>query len=67
VFRYATRSGCRSVVPSRRSKEKHHASLTDPKAIGALLRAIDGGYQGSFITESALPGTPHVRAARPAA
>ncbi|MGH8572071.1 MAG: tyrosine-type recombinase/integrase, partial [Gammaproteobacteria bacterium] len=42
-----------SVVPSRRYKEKHHASLTDPKAIGALLRAIDG-YQGSFITQSAL-------------
>jgi integrase len=38
-------------------KEKHHAAIMDPKAIGALLRAIDG-YQGSFVTQCALRLAP---------
>jgi integrase len=64
VFRYAIATGraerdpaadLRGALPP--VKEKHHASLTDPKAIGALLRAIDG-YQGSFISQSALRLAP---------
>ena len=35
-------------------KEKHHAALTNPKALGELLRAIDG-YRGSFVS-GAEPG-----------
>jgi integrase len=38
-------------------KERHHASIKDPKVIGALLRAIDG-YQGSLITKCALRLAP---------
>ena len=34
-------------------KRKHHAALTDPADVGALLRAIDG-FQGSFLTVCAL-------------
>ena len=34
-------------------KRKHHAALTDPSDVGALLRAIDG-FQGSFLTVCAL-------------
>lgn len=32
---------------------KHHAALTDPVAVGGLMRAIDG-FTGSFMTVSAL-------------
>ncbi len=35
----------------------HHASITDPKAIGGLLRAIDG-YKGSHIVRCALRLAP---------
>ncbi|MSR08045.1 MAG: DUF4102 domain-containing protein [Gammaproteobacteria bacterium] len=35
----------------------HHASITDPKAIGELLRAIDG-YTGSFVVRCALKLAP---------
>ena len=34
-------------------KHKHHAALTDPMEVGALLRAIDG-FSGSFLTVCAL-------------
>jgi integrase len=60
VFRYAIATGravrdpaadLRGALPP--VKEKHHASITDPKAIGELLRAISG-YQGSLITACAL-------------
>ncbi|TDY25762.1 integrase [Paraburkholderia sp. BL6665CI2N2] len=37
----------------------HHASITDPEKIGALMRAIEG-YDGSFITKSALLLAPLV-------
>ncbi len=37
----------------------HHASITDPKAIGALLRAING-YEGTFTTQCALKFAPLV-------
>jgi integrase len=66
VFRYAVASGraerdptadLRGALPP--VKERHHASIKDPKAIGALLRAIDG-YQGSLITKCALRLAPLV-------
>jgi len=64
VFRYSVATGhaerdptgdLRGALPP--VKEKHHASIKDPKAIGALLRAIDG-YQGSLITKCALRLAP---------
>ncbi|MES9949343.1 MAG: integrase arm-type DNA-binding domain-containing protein [Candidatus Thiodiazotropha sp.] len=41
------------------ASQKHHASITDPKQIGELLRAIDG-YQGQFVTRCALQLAPLV-------
>ncbi|MBF0165450.1 MAG: tyrosine-type recombinase/integrase [Magnetococcales bacterium] len=38
-------------------KVTHMASITDPKEIGTLLRAIDG-YEGSFVTRCALQLAP---------
>ena len=38
---------------------KHHAAITEPKAVGALLRAIES-YQGSFVTQCALRLAPLV-------
>lgn len=38
-------------------KVKHHASITDPKEISALLNVIDG-YQGEFTTRCALQLSP---------
>ena len=40
-------------------RKKHHASIIEPKAIGALLRAIET-YQGSFVTKAALKLSPLV-------
>jgi len=66
IFRYAVVTGraerdpaadLRGAFPSAR--KKHHASIIDPKAIGDLLRAIDG-YHGSFITQCALKIAPLV-------
>jgi integrase len=66
VFRYAVATGradrdptgdLRGALPS--SKTKHHASIVEPKAIGQLLRAIDG-YEGHFVTKSALRLAPLV-------
>jgi integrase len=39
--------------------ERHHASIVEPKAVGALLRAIDG-YAGSLIVRCALRLAPLV-------
>lgn len=39
------------------NKEKHHASITDPKEIGDLLRTLEG-YEGAFITQCALRLAP---------
>jgi hypothetical protein len=57
VFRYAVATGKAERDPSgdlkgarAPVKTKHHASVTDPKKIGELLRAIDG-YTGSFMTK----------------
>lgn len=64
VFRYAVATGraernpatdLRGALPP--TKVKHHASITEPKEIGALLRAIEG-YQGSIVTKAALQLAP---------
>lgn len=66
IFRYAIVTGraerdpaadLRGALPP--AKERHHASITDPKAIGGLLRAIEG-YSGSFVTQCALRLAPLV-------
>ncbi|PTQ76830.1 integrase [Nitrosomonas oligotropha] len=66
IFRYAIATGraerdpspdLRGALPS--VKQTHHAAITDPKAIGELLRAIDG-YQGYFVTKCALRIAPMV-------
>ena len=66
VFRYAVASGraernpaadLRDALPP--VKETHHAAITEPKALGALLRAIDG-YEGAIVTRCALQLAPLV-------
>ena len=66
VFPYAIATGraernpaadLRGALPP--AKVKHHAAITDPKAIGALLRAIDG-YQGICRPVRPAPGTADV-------
>ena len=66
IFRYAIATGqadrdiaadLRGALPPAR--EKHHASITDPKGVAQLLRAIDG-YQGSFVALCALRIAPLV-------
>ncbi|MDP2225800.1 integrase arm-type DNA-binding domain-containing protein [Nitrosomonas sp.] len=66
VFRYAIATGRAERDPSgdlrgalTPVKVKHHASITDPKAIGALLRSIRG-FSGSYITKCALQLAPLV-------
>jgi integrase len=60
VFRYAVATGRADRDPTAELKgalapvrKSHHPSITDPKAIGGLLRAIDG-YDGSPATKAAL-------------
>ena len=64
VFRYAVASGkaerdptadLRGALPPVRAK--HHASITDPSAVGGLMRAIDS-YEGYFVTKCALRLAP---------
>ncbi len=66
IFRYAVATGRAERDPSGDLKgalppvkSKHHASITDPKKIGELLRAIDG-FTGSFITKCAMQLAPLV-------
>lgn len=66
VFRYAIATGRAERDPSGDLrgalppvKQQHFASLTDLKAIGSLLRAMDG-YRGSFIAKCALRLAPLV-------
>lgn len=66
VFRYAIATGrtLTDVTQGLRgalapAQVKHHASITEPKAIGALLRAIDA-YTGHFVTRCALKLAPLV-------
>jgi integrase len=66
IFRYAIATGraerdpapdLRGALPA--TKATHLAALTQPEAIGALLRAIDD-YQGTFTTKCALKLAPLV-------
>jgi len=66
VFRYAMATARTTSDPTTALKgalppirAKHHASITDPKKIGALLRAIND-YEGGFITQCALKLAPLV-------
>ena len=66
IFRYAIATGRAERDPSADLRgalqpviSTHHASITDPKEIGALLRAVDG-YAGSFVTRCALRLAPLV-------
>ena len=66
IFRYAIATGraTRNPCPDLRGalpavKQNHYASITEPKAIGELLRAIDA-YQGYFVTKCALRLAPLV-------
>jgi hypothetical protein len=66
VFRYAVAAGMAPSNPAADLRgaltpvvEKHHASITDPKEIGPLLRAIDG-YSGHNVTRCALQLAPLV-------
>lgn len=66
IFRYAIATGRadRDIAADLRGalppvKERHHASIIEPKAIGELLRAIES-YQGSFVTQCALKLAPLV-------
>ncbi len=66
IFRYAVATGRaeRDPTPDLRGalapvKEAHHAAITEPAAIGGLLRAIDI-YRGAPVTKSALMLAPLV-------
>ncbi|SEN43020.1 tyrosine-type recombinase/integrase [Nitrosomonas marina] len=66
VFRYAVATGRAERDPSgdlkgalTPVKSRHHASITDPKGVGELLRSIQG-FSGSFITKCALQLAPLV-------
>lgn len=68
IFRYAVGHGLCERDPSRdielrdilhKPEERHHASITDPKEAGALLRAIEG-FTGAFTTRCALRLAPLV-------
>ena len=66
VFRYGIATGrCkRDPVPDLRGaletrKAKHMATITEPKKVGKLMRAIDS-FEGSFIVQSALQLLPYV-------
>lgn len=64
IFRYAIATGRAERNPAADLrgalspvKETHRAAITDPQAVGGLLRASDD-YQGSFITKCALKLAP---------
>lgn len=64
VFRYAIATGRAERDPSQDlrgalppSRGKHFATITEPKAVGELLRALDS-YPGSFVTTCALKLAP---------
>lgn len=66
IFRYAIATGRAERNPAPdlqgalpRAQQRHFAAIVDPKAIGGLLRAIDG-YQGAFPTKCALKLAPLV-------
>jgi len=64
VFRYAVATSraerditvdLRGALPP--TKERHHATQTNPKSVAELLRAIEG-YEGAFVTKCALRLSP---------
>lgn len=66
VFRYAVATGRAQRDPSGDLRgaippgvERHHPTITEPKRVGELLRAI-AGYSGSYITRAALQLAPLV-------
>ena len=66
IFRYAIATGRMTRDPAadlrgalKQVKGDHFAAVTDPKAIGGLLRALHG-YQGSVVTRCALRLAPLV-------
>ena len=66
VLRYAVATARLTSDPSRDLKGAltaprvtHHAAITDPVKLGALLRAIDA-YEGDMLTRLALQLAPHV-------
>lgn len=66
VFRYAVATARATADPAQTLRGalaspivKHYAAITDPLALGELLRAIDG-YSGEPATMAALQLTPHV-------
>lgn len=66
IFRYAVITGRAERDPSTDLKgaltpikHRHLAAITDPNAVGALLRAIDA-YEGHFVTQHALRLAPLV-------
>lgn len=66
IFRYAISTGRASVNPAADlagalppANPVHHAAITEPKAVGALMRAIQD-YRGEPITRAALRFAPLV-------
>ncbi len=66
IFGYAAKKGYSQGDPTARlceympsKKVEHHAAIIEPKAVGGLLRAIDG-YQGHLVTKCALRIAPMV-------
>lgn len=64
IFRYAIATGRADCNPApdlrgalQAPEKTHHAAMTDPLAVGGLLRAIDA-YQGSLVTQCALKLAP---------
>ena len=64
VFKYAKSKGYSNDDPTAclgeflpTKKVKSHAAITDPLAVGALLRAING-YTGAFVTKCAMRLAP---------
>lgn len=66
VFRYAVATGRVDRDPTsdlkgalQKKNGKHHAAITDPKELAALLRAIDD-FGGTFVVKCALQLAPHL-------
>lgn len=66
VFRFAVSTARATADPAAALRgalvapvATHHAAILDPKAVGGLLRAIDG-YDGQPMTKLALQLAPHV-------
>lgn len=64
IFRYAVATGRAERDPSSDlrgalapAKHKHFAAITEPAAVGELLRAIDG-FRGTFVVQCALKLAP---------